>query len=211
MLKTYSPMSMGSWALLLFGAFAFVAFLAALHDAGRLRWAALRWARPPSIAGILVAVLGGALGFFVAGYTGVLLAVTNRPIWSDTPLLGLNFLISAASTSAALMILLAPRRLRGRTGVEALERFDTIALVLELVALVALVVSLGQMARAWLNVWGAFLVVGVVVVGILLPLALRLRPRRLGRDWAPIAAVLVLVGGFLFRVVVVLSSEGMRA
>jgi formate-dependent nitrite reductase membrane component NrfD len=53
--------------------------------------------------------------------------------------------------------------------------------------------------------------VGVVVVGILLPLALQLRPRRLGRDRAPLAAVLVLIGGFLFRVVVVLSSEGIRA
>src|SRR5437762_9522385 len=29
----------------------------------------------------LVAGLGGVFGFFVAGYTGVLLSVTNRPIW----------------------------------------------------------------------------------------------------------------------------------
>ena len=34
--------------------------------------------------------------------------MTNRPIWADTTLLGLIFLISAASTSAALLILLAP-------------------------------------------------------------------------------------------------------
>ena len=46
-------------------------------------------------------------GFFVAGYTGVLLSVTNHPIWSDTPLFGALFIVSAASTSAALMLLLA--------------------------------------------------------------------------------------------------------
>jgi len=35
-------------------------------------------------------------------------------------------------------------------------------LALELLAIVALVLSLGSMARAWLNVWGALLAVGVV-------------------------------------------------
>ena len=213
MFKWYSPMSVGSWALLIFGAFTLVAFLAALHDAGRIRgWRWLSHLRPPSIAGRFVAVAGGLLGFFVAGYTGVLLAVTNRPIWSDTPLLGLTFVISAASTSAALLILLAPRRWRTLPGVYALERFDATALVLELIALVALVISLGSMARAWMNAWGLLLVLGVVVLGILIPLLLRTRVRPFRRDLAtPIAAVLVLVGGFVLRVVIVLSSEGIRA
>jgi formate-dependent nitrite reductase membrane component NrfD len=79
------------------------------------------------------------------------------------------------------------------------------------------------MARAWLNAWGALLAVGVVVVGILIPLVLHMVragpwPSRLGggrpfgRDLAtPIAAALVLVGGFLFRVVIVLSAQGIRA
>jgi formate-dependent nitrite reductase membrane component NrfD len=211
MLKLYSPMSLGSWALLAFGGFAFLAFLAALRDAGRLHWPWLRHFRPPSIVGVLVAVIGGTLGFFVAGYTGVLLSVTNRPIWSDTPLLGLNFLISAASTSAALMMLLAPRISWTRPGMHALKRFDTMALVLELVALIALVLSLGSMARAWLNAWGLLLFVGVVLVGIVIPLVLHMRARLFGRDLAtPVAAVLVLIGGFVFRVVIVLSSQGIR-
>jgi protein NrfD len=37
MLKWWSPMSLGSWALLLFGAFAAVSFLAALGEDGRPR------------------------------------------------------------------------------------------------------------------------------------------------------------------------------
>lgn len=223
MLKPYSPMSLGSWALLTFGAFAFVAFLAALRDAGRLPWPWLSHFRPPSIAGVLVVIIGGVLAFFVAGYTGVLLAVTNRPIWSDTPLLGLNFVVSAASTSAALLLLLVPRRWWVLPGVHDLRRFDAMTLVLELIALIALVFSLGSMARLWLSAWGAVLFVGVVLVGILIPLALHildgLRPSNiraralpLGRDLAtPVAAALVLLGGFIFRVVIVLSAQGIRA
>lgn len=208
MFKGYSPMSLGSWALLAFGAFAFVGFVAALSEAGRLSWPRLALLRPPGLVGSLIAVVGGLFAFFVAGYTGVLLAVTNRPIWSDTPLLGLNFLVSAASTSAALLILLARRR-RERTGLHALERFDAAVLALELVALVALLASLGPMLRVWLNAWGALLFVGVIVIGILLPLLLYWRPRLLRSGMRPVvAALLVLVGGFIFRVVVILSAEG---
>jgi formate-dependent nitrite reductase membrane component NrfD len=209
MFKWYSPMSLGAWTLLAFGAFALAGFLAALADTRRGRGDWARRLRPPGVAGTLVAVLGGVLGFFVAGYTGVLLAVTNRPIWADTTLLGLNFLLSAASTSAALMLLLAWRH-RGRTsGIHALTRFDALVLVLELIALVALVASLGAAARAWLNAWGALLLFGVVGAGIVLPLALHARARPFARDLrVPLAAALVLLGGFLLRVVVVLSSEG---
>jgi formate-dependent nitrite reductase membrane component NrfD len=211
MVKAYSPMSLGSWALLLFGAFAFLSFLAALEDAGMLRWPRLAIFRPPHIAGWVIGILGGILAFFVAGYTGVLLAVTNRPIWSDTTLLGLNFLISAASTSAALIILLAHRRWYWRSSVATLERFDAMVLVLEFIALVGLIASLGSLARVWLNAWGALLLLGVFAVGIVIPLVLQWRPHLLGERWsAPAAAVLVLVGGFLLRVVVVLSSESAR-
>ena len=71
--------------------------------------AGARRLRPPGPSGESSPILGGLAGFFIAGYTGVLLAVTNRPIWSDTPLLGMLFVVSAASTSTALMMLLAHR------------------------------------------------------------------------------------------------------
>lgn len=210
MLKVYSPISLGSWALLAFGAFSLVAFAAALEEAGRLRWPWLSRLRPPAVLGSLVTVVGGLWGFFLAGYTGVLLVVTNRPIWADTSLLGLNFIVSAASTSAALLILLGYRRWAPVAGLQALQRFDSIVLVLELVALAGLVASLGRVAAAWLSAWGAVLVVGVVIVGILVPLWLQWRPRLLRPGVSvPVAAALVLAGGFIFRVVVVLSSEGL--
>ena len=99
MFKYWSPMSVGSWALLVFGIFVFLAFLEALVEDDRLAWPAGRKFRPPGMLGGVIAVIGGLFGFYVAGYTGVLLAVTNRPIWSDTPLLGMLFVVSAASIS----------------------------------------------------------------------------------------------------------------
>ncbi len=54
------------------------------------------------------------------------------------------------------------------------------------------------------------LVAGVVILGILVPLGLRWRPRAPGRDRSTVAAaVLVLMGGFVLRVVIILSSEGL--
>jgi protein NrfD len=202
MLKAYSPMSLGAWALLGFGGFAFLSFLAALRESGPLS----RF-RPPGLLGTIVSALGALFGLYIAGYTGVLLSVTNRPLWSDTTLLGAVFLISSASTSAALLILLATRRGWTFGSVQVLRRFDAWLLVLELIALVALVASLGSLVRLWLNGWGLLLVLGVVGAGILAPLVMHWRPRGPERMRPVIAAVLVLIGGFLLRVVIILSSE----
>jgi formate-dependent nitrite reductase membrane component NrfD len=208
MLKWWSPMSIGSWALLLFGLFAFVSFVAALADDERIRWRGLSAFRPPHPLGVVWTGIGGLFGFFVAGYTGVLLSVTNRPVWSETNLLGLAFLLSGASTAAALLLLLAPRRRWAPPGIRALERFDTVILVAELVVLVAIVASVWSVAsHVWFNWWGLLLVGGVVIIGIILPLALQLRPTLVPRLGAVGAALLVLIGGFLLRVVFVLSPE----
>lgn len=205
MLKTYSPMSIGAWGLLVFGGLSFLSFLGTIaHDTPQRGLARLR---PPGVIGTLVSVLGALAGFFLVSYTGVLLAVTNRPIWSDTTLLGVVFLVSSASTSVALLLLLGSRRMSVLGGLRALARFDTVVLVLELLALIGLVVSLGSLARWWLNAWGALLVVGVVGLGIVVPLLLHWRARTPFSAATQAAAVLVLIGGFLLRVVIVLSSE----
>jgi formate-dependent nitrite reductase membrane component NrfD len=60
---------------------------------------------------------------------------------------------------------------------------------------------------AWASAGGVLLVIGVVFAGILLLLVLHAYPRLLGALSAPASATLVLVGGFLLRVVVVLSSQ----
>ena len=149
-------------------------------------------------------MFGGLVGFYVAGYTGVLLAVTTRPIWSDTSLIGMLFVVSAASTSAALLILISHRARWTMRGVAALHRMDFWVLLLELLVLIAVMISLGPVIRAWLNAWGLLLLFGVIVPGLLIPLFLSWRPQR---SSLVTHAVLVLIGGFLLRVVIVFSSE----
>jgi protein NrfD len=207
MFKYWSPISVGAWALLIFGIFSLLSFLAALVEDDRLTWPAGRKFRPPGMLSAVFAMIGGFFGFYVAGYTGVLLAVTNRPIWSDTPLLGMLFIVSAASISAALMILLARRSRSTMPGLLALHRMDGWVIALELIVLIALMISLGPVFRAWLNAWGLLLFFGVIVVGMLLPLALHWRRQWLGERNVTAAAALVLVGGFILRLVIVFSAQ----
>jgi formate-dependent nitrite reductase membrane component NrfD len=59
----------------------------------------------------------------------------------------------------------------------------------------------------FLSVWGVLLVLGVIGAGILLPLAMGMGWVKRWSTKPATAAVLVLVGGFLLRVVTLLSSE----
>ena len=208
MFKPWSPMSIGSWALLTFGIFTLISFLGALVEDNRLAWPAWRKVRPPGILSKVIAVIGGLVGFYVAGYTGVLLAVTNRPIWSDTPLLGMLFVVSAASISAALMILLAQRSGRTMPALLALQRMDVWVVALEFIVLIAVIASLGPVARAWLSAWGLLLLFGVIGLGMALPLALYWRSGHGGEHNMTTTAALVLLGGFLLRLVIVFSAQG---
>jgi len=208
MFKYWSPMSVGAWGLMLFGGFSFLAALGAAYGDGRLRWRlAGRLAEPP--LSTIIALAGGVMGFFLAGYTGVLLSVTNRPIWADSSWLGILYLLSAASSAAAVLILLARRQIPDAAGLDGLERFDKYVLVLELVALAIFLITLGSASRAFLNAWGAVLLL-VVVAGILVPLLIgfgRMRQFRGRTLTAGTAAALVLLGGFMLRVVTIFPSE----
>ena len=204
MFKGWSPISFGAWAILLFGLFAVLSALGARAEEGRLQMPALR-AVGGAVRGAiakLVSGVGGLLGLFIAGYTGILLSVTNRPIWADSPWLGALFLASGASTGAAALILLAPARGATERTLAWLSSFDARALVVELVVLVAFIVSLWSIRQVWLSFWGLVLFVGVIGFGILASLGMQAKPAQ--------APTLVLLGGFLLRLAMILASEGIN-
>jgi formate-dependent nitrite reductase membrane component NrfD len=177
MFKWWSPMSVGAWGLLVFGFFALLATLGALWADRRLTWSTLEYLDrgPLSTFGAVGGIVGG---LFLAGYTGVLLSVTNRPIWADSSWLGLLFLLSGISTSVAAMLLVARwQNVRIASTEERLKRFDRVALILELIVIVAFVISLGAVARLFLNAWGVLLLLGVIVAGILMRCAWAATPR----------------------------------
>jgi len=82
-----------SWALLAFAVFAHAVLPGLSAEEGAC--ASHGWcASDPRLLGGLLAVMGGVFALFVAAYDRRAARVTNRPIWSDTPLLGLNFVLS---------------------------------------------------------------------------------------------------------------------
>src|SRR6185312_15208091 len=95
------------------------------------------------VFGRLFSAVGTLAALFVAGYTGVLLSVSNQPIWSDTWALGGLFLASGLSGSAALIgWLLRYRHDAGLDSASGLERSERLFQVLELALIVVFVLTL---------------------------------------------------------------------
>jgi formate-dependent nitrite reductase membrane component NrfD len=206
MFKPWSPMSIGSWALMVFGVFVTVAFVGALADvrpSGIFRRFAFLGRGATAKA---IAALGVIPGFFVAGYTGVLLSVSNQRVWADTPMLGALFLLSAASTAAALLIWLG----RGRANpasVSWLARMDAWVSILEIIAIIALLVTLGPVARVFISGWGVLIGLSLVLLGLLVPLLVHYRPRLLGANTLTVACAVAVASGLLLRIVIILSAQ----
>jgi protein NrfD len=212
--KWDSPISIGAYALTLFGLFSFLSFADALVETGRLPWAPLRL-RYGSLPRKIYAALGAFFGFFLAGYTGVLLSTTHLPMWSGTPMLGALFLASAASTGIAAIALglgLAGTSL-SQTSVAALLRADNLAMVIEIVLLAVFVALTFASGFQWDVLDLALLIGGTLIIGLLVPLGLQFNrahkssPGALGLT--VLVAGLVLLGGFILRAAIVMGGQGL--
>ncbi len=198
MLKVWSPMSIGAWALFLFGAFSAVSFWASVWPAGRiariLNWRWLRW--PWRIA-------GSGVGFFIASYTGVLLAATNQPIWSQTNWLGPLFLASATSTAVATLTILGWNRTPETTkaALAVAHRFavhlEALIFVFFLASVFVAVVPMFRTPPGWVLLGGAF------GLGIAVPLWMQGHAEQ-RRAWLMVEAAAILAGGFLLRYAIVM-------
>lgn len=201
-----TPMSLGVWALLIFGFFAFVSFLVNL---GR--------SSGGGVLGLLFALIGSLFGLFVAGYTGVLLSVSNQPVWSDTPVLGGLFLASGMSGAAAAITLFgggrSPSGPDDLAGLEVAGRYFALLELLLLVVFfvtVAIAGSLGTALRVpWLLLWL------LAVLCLALPLS---ELRRAGfavnsggtavrTGSATLTAIVVLLGVLALRAAVIGSAQ----
>lgn len=210
-LKLLSPMNAGAWALL---GYSLAAFLAALdvfmeHRGGR----PIRGLRP------VVGILGGVLAFFLAAYPGVLLGATARPLFISAHWLGALFLAVGASTGAAAIALTLT--LMGAAGREALSRLMRLiayALIVQAAALVLFGVAVSGAGSAGLSRALAQLLsgpysmtfwVGAVLVGLIVPLGLQLggARRTASLGMAALVSLLVLVGGFLVKYVIIAAGQ----
>jgi formate-dependent nitrite reductase membrane component NrfD len=220
MLKPWSPISIGSWALMAFSFFAFVSFIGALVESGRIRHPLLvrldeRARAAPRPFAVAWGILGAFFGFLLAGYTGVLVTASGEAVWHNAQLLGALFLISAASTSYALLMLLLMRRGASHEDptVVKLARADRWALALEILVLAVMLVGLGRLARPFITGgFGIVFWIGVVIIGLIAPLVLHRRQVVRGDPHrnVKLAATCVLVGGLLLRFVIVMSPQWPR-
>lgn len=208
MFKVKSPMSMGTWSVLVFSLFSgTTALIQAARDGLLGRWwgARLLAALPQRF----LALPGTAAGFFLGSYTGVLLTATSIPLWSRSKLLGGIFLSSALSTSAALISFVLRLTNAPLGSLHKLERLEWVAMLIELTGILAFLRGSGRAARPLvgsapteqgMTFWRFFFGAGLVLPWLLQTLSL-LRKRRARRMSVVglLISLLVLMGGYFLR------------
>lgn len=180
--RVTSPMSWGSWILLLIYP---ATILQAFRPSDTLRRANL------------------ALGIALGAYTGILLGTLGRAAWGSLFLAPL-FLVSGISAAAAFAMLL-PLDAEERND---LRRWDLLAIGAEAILLALFFLDLNDRARS-LFFGGPYTSVFwslVVIAGLLVPAALELFEAR-RRVHVAVAPALVLAGGLALRWILVLAGQ----
>ncbi len=144
-------------------------------------------------------------------YTGILLSAFNaRPLWNTT-ILGPLFLVSGMSTGAASIILMSKNHEERRL----IGRLDLLFIAVELFFIVHMIMgflagSQVQIDAANLFLGGQFTVpffVFVILLGLLLPAVLEVLELVGFKVPIIIPAILVLLGGLIFRFIMVEAGQ----
>jgi formate-dependent nitrite reductase membrane component NrfD len=205
--KVRSPMSVGVWAVISLSFFSGLTTLTQVARDGLLghAWGA-RWLA--SLPQRLLALPGSAAALLLGSYTGVLLTATSIPLWSRSKLLGGIFLISAVSTSTALISFVLRLVHTPLRTLHKLERLEWSVLLLEMLGLLAFLRASGRAARPlvgtaptehgmsfWRFVFGTGLALPWLLQ-TLSPLAKHSRQRPFP---GLLISLLVLLGGYFLR------------
>jgi formate-dependent nitrite reductase membrane component NrfD len=200
--KPLSPMNLGAWALTTFSALAVARAIARAAETGLLRGPLGALAR--LLPKPLLELTGTVTGLVLAGYSGVLLASTNVPLWAKSKLLGGLFMASAMSSGSAAVMLAAARRGAPDATLHRLAALESAASLGEMAMLTGFLRQSGTTARPLTA--GRFsrqFWLGAVGAGTALPLVLhRLARRRHGRalqSLSTIAALCAMTGALALR------------
>jgi len=214
-MKPWSPMSWGSWILLLVYPVLAAAVLLEpparlvrlLPSIGPLSRRLADDMRVRRALGFASMATGIGLGI----YTGILLsALGARPLWSSG-LLGPLFLASGLSSSAAFAHWASPEPEER----QQMAWLDNLFLVIELALIGMLLIGLASSTEAHaeaarLVLGGPFTAVfwiGVVGLGIVLPLVIQSLAVTQRIIHTPIAPILVMLGGLALRFVIVYAGQ----
>ncbi len=214
-IRLESPMSWGAWTLLAVTPLSFlwsasylkelipgwdwkIGFLNAIDSWVVRNRVALAWVM------IILAVILGI-------YTGILLSAFNaRPLW-NTALLGPLFLVSGLSTGAATIMWMSKNHQERMF----FSRIDLILIAIELFFIVHL--FMGFLAGPQVQIEAADLFLGgdytvmfwvfVVFLGLIFPAALEILELRGYKIPVAIPALCILIGGLLFRLIMVDAGQ----
>jgi formate-dependent nitrite reductase membrane component NrfD len=151
------------------------------------------------------------LSIILGVYTGILLSAFNaRPLWNNA-ILGPLFLTSGLSTGAATIILLA----KSSAERHLFTRIDLALIVLELGLIVHMFMGMHagsqvQLEAMQLLVGGEFTLMFfgfVIILGLLVPATIELMEILGKKVPAAVPAMLILLGGLIFRFVMVEAGQ----
>lgn len=210
-----SPMSWGAWTLMLItplsiawaGTYmkeAFPGWRWRLNPIENLEAWLIRNRKPIAWAMLILAVILGI-------YTGILLSAFNaRPLW-NTSILGPLFLVSGMSTGVAVIMWMSKNPQERK----ALSRIDLMLIGIELFLIVHL--FMGFLASSQVQIEAAQLFLGgeftvsfwafVVVLGLIFPAILEILELRGYHIPIAIPALMILIGGLVFRFVMVEAGQ----
>lgn len=217
-----SPMSIGSWLLILWTGIG-VLILLIWHARKRIPIKLERLLRVLDVfywAGFIASII-------LMSYTGVLLAVSNQPLWSSTFFLPPLFVVSAISTGATILILLGliiPRiRKKYSETIRRMVQVDAIVIMIEIAVLFIFLLLLsrsgipGAGESMMILLTGVLAVpfwVGVVLLAILLPLILdfihwgqKIDEHRSTFIITIASSACVIIGGLVLRTVIVIGGQ----
>ncbi|MCB0588885.1 MAG: polysulfide reductase NrfD [Phaeodactylibacter sp.] len=214
-IRIESPMSWGAWVLLFITPLSFVwsaSYLGELIPGWDWKLGILkrfdRWVQANRLPlAWIMAILSLILGI----YTGILLSAFNaRPLW-NTALLGPLFLTSGLSTGAAAIMWMSGKKDER----QFFTRIDLILIAIELFFIIHLFMGFlagpeVQLEAAELFLNGPFTLPfwGLVVgLGLILPAILEMLELRGWKIPAALPALLILIGGLLFRIIIVEAGE----
>ncbi len=144
-------------------------------------------------------------------YTGILLSAFNaRPLW-NTAILGPLFLVSGMSTGAAVILLIS----KDHKERKIMGRIDILLILIELFFIVHLFMGFKAGSEAQINAANLFLggsftapfFTFVVLLGLIFPAFLEILELRGVKVPIVIPAILILLGGLIFRFLIVEAGQ----
>ena len=214
--KIESPMSFGSWVLLLITPLSFMWVFSYIDDIFPKLNLDFKWIKKLKefvvkyrrVMAILLIPLSISLGM----YTGILLSAFNaRPLWNNA-ILGPLFLSSGLTTASAVILFFARKNINERT---LFSKITLLMLIIQLFLMIHMILgyyagSEVQLEAIQLLMGGEFTImfVGfVLILGLIIPLIIQILDVLGYKIPVTVTAFLIVIGGVIFRFVMVEAGQ----